>query len=434
MTRTIVVDHLARIEGHAGITVTIDGDRVDQVQFDIFEGIRLFEGLVRGRPVVEVAGIVSRICAICSGGHAITALQALERAMQVEVSPQTERLRELAFHGAAIESHALHVFCLALPDFLHKASVIELAGVAPGAVAMALRLKKLGNTIQEVVGGRAVHPVNYAIGGFCTVPAAEDLRRLRGALLSGLGDCETAVNLLRGIHIPAVSSDPIRCAAIVPHDHSYFFGSDVRLSDDTIVPVDAYRSLTNERTVPHSTAKHSLAAERPYMVGALPRLALNGDRITGRARDAWVLLGPVLPCRNVVMNDVAQLVELVFSVEQALQLVETLLTDGLVAEPRRRIEARAGRGAAAAEVPRGILFHSYEVDRHGCIAAADVITPTAQNCAHLEEQFRHTVDADPDAPDDDLRHLLEIIARAYDPCVSCSVHVIRARPREAVRT
>ena len=426
MTRTIVVDHLARIEGHAGITVTIDGGRVNDVHFDVFEGIRLFEGLVRGRPIVEVAGIVSRICAICSHGHAITALQALERALQIEVSPQTRRLRELVYHGSAIESHALHVFCLALPDFLNRASVIEVAGVAPDAVKTALRLKKLGNTIQEVIGGRAVHPVNYAIGGFCRVPTAEELRHLRDELTNGLHDCALAVDVLRGVDVPAVSSAPIRCAALVPREDSYFFGDEIRLGDEAVIPVDAYRTLTNERAVSHSTAKHSLAGGRPYMVGALARLALNGERITGRARDAWSALGPSLPCSNVVMNDIAQLVELVYSVEDALRIVETLLSDGIVAEPRRKIAPpRAGRGAAASEVPRGVLFHSYEVDDKGCIAAADVITPTAQNCSHLEEQFRAAVDAHPGKADDELRHTLEIIARAYDPCVSCSVHVIR---------
>ncbi len=425
MTRTIVVDHLARIEGHAGITVTIDGDRVDDVHFDVFEGIRLFEGLVRGRPIVEVAGIVSRICAICSHGHAITALQALERALHVEVSTQTRRLRELVYHGSAIESHALHVFCLALPDFLNRASVIEVAAVAPEAVKTALRLKKLGNTIQEVVGGRAVHPVNYAIGGFCRVPAAEELQRLRDELTAGLRDCALAVDVLRGVAIPAVSSNPIRCAAVVPHEDSYFFGDHIRLGDEMVIPVDAYRTLTNERAVSHSTAKHSVAGGRPYMVGALARLALNGERITGRARDAWSALGPVLPCENVVMNDVAQFVELVYSVEDALRIVDALLTEGVGSEPRRKITPSAGCGAAASEVPRGVLFHSYEVDDKGRIAAADVITPTAQNCAHLEQQFRATVDAHPEQPDDELRHTLEIIARAYDPCVSCSVHVIR---------
>jgi sulfhydrogenase subunit alpha len=305
MTRTIVVDHLARIEGHAGITVTIDGDRVEDVQFDVFEGIRLFEGLVRHRPVVEIAGIVSRICAICSHGHAITALQALERAMGIEVSRQTWRLRELAFHGAAIESHALHVFCLALPDFLHRASVIELAADAPETVAMALRLKRLGNTIQEVVGGRAVHPVNYAIGGFGRLPSTDELLRLQADLIAGLADCERAAGALSGVTVPAFVDEPLHCAALGLRPGSYFFGDEIRMEDGVTFPVEQYRAFTNERAVPHSTAKHSLADGRPYMVGALPRLALNGDHIAGRAREAWATLGPAVPSGNVVANSLA---------------------------------------------------------------------------------------------------------------------------------
>ncbi len=425
MTRAIVVDHLARIEGHAGITVEIDGDRVAQVRFDIFEGLRLFEGLVRGRPVVEVAGIVSRICAICSHGHAITALEALERAMGVEASGQTWRLRELAFHGAAIESHALHVFCLALPDLLNRASVIELSADAPETVATALRLKKLGNTIQEVIGGRAVHPVNYAIGGFSRLPSIDELVRLRDALTAGLADCARALEAVAGVTVPAYADDPILYAAIVPREGSYFFGDAIRLSDNRTIPATSYRALTNEQAVAHSTARHSRIDGTPYMVGALPRLTLNGGLVGGRARQAWTLLGPTMPCRNVVMNDIAQLVELVFSVEQALAIVEEMLERGLTPEPRRRYQARAGSGAAATEVPRGLLFHSYEIDADGLIAAADVITPTAQNCAHVEEQFRAAVRRQPDVADDELRRRLEIIARSYDPCVSCSVHVIR---------
>lgn len=425
MTRAIVVDHLARIEGHAGITVEIDGDRVEQVRFDIFEGLRLFEGLVRGRPIVEVAGIVSRICAICSHGHAITALEALERAMGIQVSRQTRTLRELAYHGSNIESHALHVFCLALPDLLNRASVIELSADAPETVAMALRLKKLGNTIQEVIGGRAVHPVNYAIGGFSRLPSLDELVRLRDDLTAGLADCERAVEAVVGVSVPSFADDPIRCAAIVPREGSYFFGDAIRLSDGRTIPAAEYRTLTNERAVPHSTARHSLADGAPYMVGALPRLTLNGNQITGRAHATWTSLGPAVPCRNVVMNDIAQLVELVFSVEQALHIVGQLLEHGMTPEPRRRYQAKAGRGAAATEVPRGLLFHSYEIDANGLIAAADVITPTAQNCAHVEEQFRAAVRREPDAADAAISRRLEIIARAYDPCVSCSVHVIR---------
>jgi sulfhydrogenase subunit alpha len=378
---------------------------------------------------VEIAGIVSRICAICSHGHAITALQALERAMGVEVTAQTRQLRELAFHGSAIESHALHVFCLALPDFLHRASVIELAAEAPATVAMALRLKKLGNTIQEIVGGRAVHPVNYAIGGFGRLPSHADLVSLRDALTGGLDDCAQAIEALRGIEVPRFADGPIRCAALVPDQGSYFFGDTIRLDDGRTIPVDAYRTLTSERAVAHSTARHSALDGEPYLVGALARLTLNGDRVTGRARAAWQVLGPALPCRNVVMNDIAQVVEIVFSVEQALAIVEGLLARGLVAEPRAPYTPRAARAAAAAEVPRGILFHSYEIGADGRIAAADIITPTAQNCAHVEAQFREAVRQGADAPDPELTRRLEIMARAYDPCVSCSVHVVRTGRR-----
>jgi sulfhydrogenase subunit alpha len=345
--------------------------------------------------------------------------------MGIAVSPQTERLRELVYHGSAIESHALHLFCLALPDLLRRASVIELAGVAPEAVATALRLKKLGNTIQEVIGGRAVHPVSYAIGGFSRLPDGAELARLRDDLEAGLGDCETAVKAIESVEIPAFAAESIRCVAVAPREGSWFFGDEIHLDDGRRIPVDAYRTLTNERALPHSTARHSRVDGHPYMVGALPRLTLNGTRVTGRAREAWQRLGPAVPCRNVVMNDVAQLVELVYSVEQALAIVDDMLRHPLAPEPRRKYEAKAGRGAAASEVPRGVLFHSYEIDAQGRIAAADVITPTAQNCAHVEEQFRAAVRREPDLPDDDLRHRLEIIARAYDPCVSCSVHVIR---------
>jgi sulfhydrogenase subunit alpha len=290
---------------------------------------------------------------------------------------------------------------------------------------MALRLKKLGNSIQEVVGGRAVHPVNFALGGFGRLPSRDDLVRLRDGLTAGLDDCARAVEVIRGIEIPVLDTAPIRSAALVTRGSSYFFGDAVRLSDGVTLDVQAYRSLTNEYCVPHSTARHSRESGRSYMVGALPRLVLNGSRIGGRAREAWNALGPVVPCRNVLMNDVAQLVEIIFSVEQALAIVDGLLDAGLVPESLPDPPRRAGHGVAATEVPRGILFHSYDIDERGRVAAADVITPTAQNCAHLEEQFRAAVAAMPAAAEDDLRQRLEIIARAYDPCVSCSVHVIR---------
>jgi sulfhydrogenase subunit alpha len=425
MNRTIVVEHLGRIEGHAGITVVLAGAGIERVQFDVDEGIRLFEGLLRGRHFTEVPALVSRICAICSHGHAITASDAIERALGVEVSPQTRALRDLAFQGGTIESHALHVFCLALPDFLGHASVIGLAGVNPAAVALALKLKKLGNTIQEVVGGRAVHPVNYVIGGFGRLPALDELLSLRDALSAGLTDCEHALALVRTVPIPDFVNEPIRCAALIPEDDAFFFGRRVRLSDGPEVDVDDYRSLTNERAVAHSHAKHSFHDGRSFMVGALARLTLHGDRNSGRAREAWNAVGLRTPSTNIVANSVAQFVELVYAVEHALDLVTGMIEGGLHDRPASPWELRPGEGTAASEVPRGTLFHHYAIDGDGHIVAADVVTPTAENYGNLEDQFRATVRDGAGQPDDELRRRLEMVARAYDPCVSCSVHTIR---------
>ena len=426
MSRTIVVDHLPRVEGHAGITVVLGDQEIERVEFDVFEGIRLFEGLVRGRHFSDVPAIVSRICAICSHGHTITALSALEHALGVSVSAKTRLLRDLAYQGASIESHALHVFCLALPDFLGHPSVISLAGVNRDAVAIALRLKKVGNTIQEVVGGRAVHPVNYVMGGFGRVPTPDELVRLKTALEAGRRDGDAALDLLRQVPIPAFVAEPVRCAALVPEDEAFFFGRTVRLSDGAALAVDDYRALTNERAMAHSNAKHSLHDGKSYMVGALARLTLHGDRIRGRAREAWEALGFTVPSTNIVANSVAQFIELVYSIERAAEVVDALLAQGIEQEAPVEFEVRAGQGTAATEVPRGTLFHSYELDASGHVVAADVITPTAQNFSNAEDQFRAAVRDGAGETDEEIRRRLEMVARAYDPCVSCSVHAIRA--------
>jgi sulfhydrogenase subunit alpha len=418
------------VEGHGGITVVVDGNEVSKVDFDIFEGIRLFEGLVRGRTIEDVPQIVSRICAICSTNHVVTCLHALENALGVQVTKQTRKLRDLAFQGANIESHALHVFVLDLPDLLGHSSVISLAGVIPDAVKVALRLKKLGNTIQEVVGGRAVHPINHVIGGFGRVPSTDELVNLRDQVRQGLGDCEKALAVLRTVPIPDFVNEPIRCAALVPEDEAFFFGTEMEILDNGIrtrIPVRDYRKLTNEHLVPYSHAKHSLYNGRSYMVGALPRLTLSGDRIGGLARKAWEELKFKTPSSNILMNNVAQAIEMIFSVEQALRLLDEILNAGAVQEAPASYKAHACSSAAATEVPRGTLFHSYDIDSDGRIAAADVITPTAQNLSNAEDQLRATVKQGlgAGATDATIEQRLAIVARAYDPCISCSVHMMR---------
>jgi sulfhydrogenase subunit alpha len=428
MSRTIAVNHLARVEGHGGITVELDGDTIGDVRFDIFEGMRLVEGLVRGRSYEDVAPIVSRICAICSVAHSLSSLKATENAFGIVPSGQTELLRDLMYRGENIESHALHLFLLAVPDYLGYPSAIAMAEHHLDAVALGLRLKKLGNTIQETIGGRAVHPVNAVIGGFGRLPDNGQLAALRESLLRGAEDCRSALALLRSLP-PAdfCDADTAFVAMRSPAPYGYYRGDEIQLLEDgrrSTFPAAGYRDLTNESVVAHSHAKHSRYNGASFMVGPLARLAVNHDLLTGPAAEAADSLGLRFPSRNPMDNNKAQAVELVGDVQQALATVEQLLESGLTAEVPEPVRPRAGTGTAITEAPRGLLVHSYAYDDAGRVTAADVITPTAMNAASIEYHFCHAVEQAEDRSTEALQLKLGMIARAYDPCISCSVHLV----------
>jgi len=230
---TIVIEHLARVEGHGGITVELEGDTVANVRFDVFEGARLLEPLVRGKRYDEIAPTLSRICSICSVAHTLTSLKATESAFEVRVSPQTDLLRELLFRGESIESHALHLFLLAIPDYLNYPSAIAMGADKPAAVLLGLRLKKLGNLIQETIGGRAIHPVNAVPGGFGKPPSVDQLIALRSALMQGMADSDAAIDLMASL--PGADfchSDTIYAALRSPNLDSYYAGDEVMAVSD----------------------------------------------------------------------------------------------------------------------------------------------------------------------------------------------------------
>ncbi len=428
MTKTIKIDHLARVEGHGGITVTLENGKVDQVHFDIFEGARLIEALVVGRPWADIPQIVSRICAICSAAHSLTAIKAIENAFDLKASPQTHTLRDLLYRGESIESHALHVFLLAAPDYLNYPSAIALAADMPEAVQLGLRLKKLGNTIQEVIGGRAVHPVNALIGGFGKTPSFEQLVALRRDLQQGVKGCESMMEVLATLPAADFIHAPTIYAALdTAGEYGYYHGTDIRTTSGKTVPRNDYRKLTNEQPVAHSHAKHSHYDHLPFMVGSLARVTLFGDKLSDKAKAAMVKLALKTPSNNPMDNNKAQAVELLYDVEYALELVEKLLRNKIKPEAPLPVLVKAGTGTAASEAPRGILFHSYTFDKTGHCTAADVITPTAQNLACAEYHFRAMVEQNPQAETSVLKKQLEMIARAYDPCISCSVHLVEKR-------
>lgn len=429
MSTVTLVEPLARVEGHGGITVEMEGDAVTGVRFDVLEGPRLLEVLLKGQPYTQVSHILSRICAICSVAHSLTSIATTEAAFGVKVTPQTQQLRELLFRGENIESHALHVFLLALPDYLGVTGAAAMAAINPEAVDLGLRLKALGNRIQEVIGGRAIHPVNPILGGMGSVPTLAQLQELRDALRTATFDVELGLELLA--ELPAddfVESDTTYAALEMKGEYGYFnVGEEIVVVSPTgrrRFPAADYKAITNEKAVGHSYAKHSTLDGEPFMVGALARLTVNRRRVTSAGTDAIARLGIVLPSANPMDNTRAQLVELVMDLERSLAIVEQMLESGVRAEPPVPVVPRAGRGTVVVEAPRGLLVHSYEYDAKGRITWADVITPTAMNAASMEHHFRDTVAQADDRSLPEITRKLELVARAYDPCISCSVHVI----------
>jgi sulfhydrogenase subunit alpha len=429
--RNIVIPHLGRVEGHGGIFVKVVGGTVHEVNMDIFEGSRYYEALLKGKHFLEVQGIITRVCAICSANHTVAALTALEGALGIRQSERIHALRGLLLLGATIESHALHVFALALPDFLGFDSVISMAAKYPDEVAFALRLKQLGNRVQELVGGRAVHPINTLVGGFGRLPRHRDVQAIRDELAGTLPRLAGLVELAASLEVPGWAAQPTVYVALRPYEDAYRFrGVSICTSRGEEFPLAAYRDVIREFTVEHSHAKHSaLASGETYMVGSMARLKLWGHLLEGRAREAFERLFPHGVVDNILLNNWAQLVELVHSVEHAVEVCDELLAMPEAAREMVDYEVRAGRGVGAIEVPRGTLFHEYELDDEGLVVSANVITPTAQNLANVERDMRTAVEkvlAGGDQVDDSrLKLNLEMVARAYDPCISCSVHVTR---------
>ncbi len=425
MNKSIKISHLCRVEGHGGITLDIKDGKIVKVEANIFEGSRFFEPIIIGRYYNEITPILSRICAICSAVHTITSLEAIENAFNVRVTPQTHLLRDLLLQGGNIESHALHLFCLAVPDYLGYTGAVTLAADRPELVRMGLGLKKLGNNIQEAIGGRAVHPVNAIIGGFGRLPDKELLLELKKQLEKGLKQAVDTIDIMATLKVPDFTESMTIYAALGSMDSRYsLFGDKIILSTGDSVDVSKYKEVCNEKVVLHSHAKHSLFKRKPFMVGALARIILNGRKLTGEAKKAVEKLGLNLSSQNVLYNNLAQAVEIIYDIERSLEIIEQLLRYGIKYERPVRVKVKAGIGTAACEAPRGMLFHSYIFNSKGRVTGADVITPTAQNLANMEKDFKASAERLINESKESLSEKLEMVARAYDPCISCSVHLI----------
>ena len=421
-TVDLSVDYVSRVEGHGNIVVTAEGEEVKEVRFDVTEPPRFIEGLLRGRPYDEAPHITSRICGICSNGHTLASITGMEAALGVTPSEQTMLLRRLLLHGETIQSHVLHAYFLVAPDFFDVGSVVPLVETHPDVVLRALRMKKLGNDICDVVGGRAVHQVAAVVGGFTHFPSDEELRNLRTRLDDAGPDLEATVALFKTLEIPAFERETEYLSLQSAGSYA-FFGDLILSSDGDITPVRHYREKVKERVVSHSSAKHCTSNRESFMVGALARFNNGFANLSDGAKAAAGELGLEPGCTNTFMNTVAQLVETAHCVEDAKTIIDRLLETGLDTS-RPQVTVREGHGAGAVEVPRGTLYHEYGVDKEGRITDANLIIPTGQNLANLEADMWALAPQVIPRGKAEAQKALEMLVRAYDPCISCSTHVI----------
>lgn len=422
----IKVRHLTRVEGHGDIVVNMRDGVLEKAQLDIVEAPRYFEAMLKGRSFHEAAIITSRICGICSLGHQITSLKATEQALGLEVSEQTVLLRKLLIDGATIQSNVLHAYFLAAPDFLGQGSVFPLVASHPEVVKRALRMKRLANDIGDVVSGRAVHPITPVPGGFTRIPTAAELlelkRRLEQEMVPDFLATVETMKALAGT-IPDFTRETefisLRC-----DDEYALYDGDICSTDTGRVPVAEYRRMTNEFVVPHSTSKHARANRSSFMVGALARWNNNHDKLCAPALAAAAELGLKPDCHNPYLNTIAQVVEAGHCALDAVAIIDRLLGDGLKDEVPNQEPTRFGTGIASTEVPRGILYHEYTYDRQGRVAAANCIIPTGQNLANIDDDMKKLVPEVIGQTKEQITLKLEMLVRAYDPCISCSVHLL----------
>lgn len=423
-TYTIDVNYVTRVEGHGRIIVNTKEGVVKEVKLSITEANRFFENFVKGMQPAEVPWIVSRICGICCVGHQLTATKAVESALGIQVGPQTVLLRKLLTESQFLQSHVLHVYFLAVPDYLGVKSVLPLAKSHPDVVKRALRLKKLANDYTAMFGGRTLHPMANTLKGFRKLPSLDAIAALRKRVVEAIPDIEETVRIAKTLKIPPYERETEYVSLKHPDEYALYDGEVYSSDTKSTVPVSQYREVTNEFTVAHSTTKWSRWHRDSYFAGALARVNNNFEQLLPQAKQVAEELGLKVPCYNPYMNNVAQVVEVVHCAYNSVRMLDEVLGSGLKEEDIS-YQVKAGRGAGSCEVPRGILFHEYEFNEEGRCIDGNAVIPTSQNINNVEQDMKAFVpEMLPAMSKEELTLHMEMLLRAYDPCISCSVHML----------
>jgi coenzyme F420-reducing hydrogenase alpha subunit len=422
--RRFEVKALTRVEGEGALRVTVRNNAVEHVELNIFEPPRLFESFLRGRAIHEVPDITSRICGICPVAYQMSSCHALEKALGLTITPEIRALRRLLYCGEWIESHALHVHLLHAPDFLGYESGISMAVDHRGTVERGLRMKKIGNEVLGILGGRAIHPINVTVGGFYRAPPRKALKALLPDLEWGLNAAVETLRLVAGFDFPSFRQSYEFVTLKHPDEYPMNEGRVVS-SRGLDIAVEDYEQHFSERHVPQSTALHSvmLPEEKHYLCGPLARLNLCLDQLPPIARREADTCGIAWPSSNSFESIVARGIEMIAAFEMTVEIVKDYNAEP--AQSRIEFTPHAGEGCHATEAPRGLLYHRYRIGDDGLIAEAKIVPPTSQNQGQIEDDLRDFVPTVLDCDDAEATRRCEHLIRNYDPCISCATHFLR---------
>ncbi len=421
-SKTIKVDLLARVEGEGALHVKINQGVLKEVQLKIFEPPRFFEAFLRGRDFREAPDITSRICGICPIAYQLSASLAMEEICGIKVEGQLQELRRLIYAGEWIESHVLHVFMLNAPDFFEVPSVVHLAQVHSEMVTTALRLKKLGNTLMAIVGGREVHPVNLRVGGFYKAPAKKVLRDLLPEIRWAREAAIRMAMVISGWEFREFTRDYHYMALSSPDTYAVIEGS-LASNRGVDVPVSKYDEILTESHLAHSTALHSRTRDGgTCLMGPLARYNLNYDHLSSGARELAVTMGLQRTCHNPFRGIQIRMVELVHALDEAERIIEQY---EVPSRSFMEVEPGAGTGYGCTEAPRGSCYHRYTINKEGIITDAKIVAPTSVNQGPIEEDLWDIVAHNMHLSDDQIKFICERAIRNYDPCISCSTHFLK---------
>ncbi len=429
------VHYLTRVEGHGNIVVDVKEGKLTKCEFQVIESPRFFESMLVGRSIWEAQHLTSRICGICACGHSLASIKAGEDALGIKPSEETIMLRKLLLYTEQLDSHILHIYILVAPDLLGVKSIMPLVETHKPVIEMALRMKRMGDYAGEVLAGRHIHPISYVIGGLTQLPAREGLEKLYKLMLESRKDGEETLRIVKKLKFPQFER-PTQYMSLVSDEEYAMYDGDLAVNGKVKAKASDYKKLFTETVLDYSRAKVATIDNKPYAVGALSRFNNNADKLNKKAKSAAAELGLKGPCYNPYLNTAAQLVEWVHCLEESIKIMEKILKDGLSESkvvvsswPKRseieKIKYKANTGIGCVEVPRGSLFHEYSINETGRITQANCVIPTNQNMGNLEADMRKLV---PELlgkkTQEEITLDLEMLARSYDPCISCATHIL----------